>query len=199
MGLRYTRRRGSSERELAIKRFRNQSRRNMLASPGPNAFIIVLDHLKPRFNVGKIFRSADAFGVRQIHLVGIDFFDPAVAKGSFKWVPTKFYKRFEDSYGKLSKEGYTFYTLESTQGENLTRARLPAKSAFVFGHEEFGLNLDTTAYPDIRSLRIAHFGKVQSLNVSIAASIVMYEYVRQHARPGDSVQPPPNRPRRRSN
>ena len=64
--------------------------------------------------------------------------------------------------------------------EPLPGAELPAKSAFVMGHEEHGLSFDRADYPDIRALTIPQFGPVQSLNVSVAASIVMYEYIRLH-------------------
>ncbi|HFQ90627.1 MAG TPA: hypothetical protein ENK27_11190, partial [Desulfobulbus sp.] len=47
-------------------------RRNMVsARPGIHSCILVLDGLKPDFNIGKIFRSADAFGAREIHLVNV--------------------------------------------------------------------------------------------------------------------------------
>jgi tRNA G18 (ribose-2'-O)-methylase SpoU len=72
-----------------------------MASPGRHNFVLVLDHLKPRFNIGKIFRSAKAFGAEAVHLIGIDFFDPAPSMGSYKWVPAKFYKSFDQSYEDL--------------------------------------------------------------------------------------------------
>ena len=54
-----------SEREMAKRRFRRQRNKNYLAKPGSHECVIVLDHLKPTYNIGKIFRSADAFGARQ--------------------------------------------------------------------------------------------------------------------------------------
>jgi tRNA G18 (ribose-2'-O)-methylase SpoU len=168
-------------RRLAIKRFKNQLRRNILASPGRHQFIIVLDHLKPRYNIGKIFRSADAFGAHEIHLVGIDFFDPAPAMGSFKWVPAKF---FEDAHGcimQLLERDYHIFLLDPLSGTCLTQAVFPPRSAFVFGHEEYGFSFDPNSYTEISRLTIPQYGKVQSLNVSVAASLTMYEYVRQKA------------------
>jgi tRNA G18 (ribose-2'-O)-methylase SpoU len=61
-------------------------------------------------------------------------------------------------------------------GEALQRARLPRRCAFVLGHEEFGLSAVAAGLP---ALTICQRGAVQSLNVSIAASIAMYEYFRQ--------------------
>ncbi len=180
MGLRQRRRRISEEHKLAIKRFRKQSRQNMLAQPGENEFVIVLDHLKPRYNIGKIFRSADAFGAREVHLVGINFFDPAPAMGSFKWVPAKFHEHINDCLPDLLNRQYHLYILDPSAPATLTGTTFPKRSAFIFGHEEYGFSFDPGDYVDLTAISIPQYGKVQSLNVSVAASLTMYEYVRQH-------------------
>jgi tRNA G18 (ribose-2'-O)-methylase SpoU len=165
----------------AERRFLKHLRLNRMAVPGPREFIVVLDHLKPNFNIGKIFRSADGFGAHEIHLVGVDFFDPASAMGAFKWVPARFHPDFDSCYEILHTAGYTLFTLEPKLGQDLTQVRLPARSAFIFGHEEYGLSFDPTVYACMKSLTIPQCGRTESLNVSVAASVVMYEYVRQHA------------------
>jgi tRNA G18 (ribose-2'-O)-methylase SpoU len=170
-----------AEREMAQRRFRRQRNKNYLAEPGVHDCVIVLDHLKPGYNIGKIFRSSEAFGAREIHLVGIDFFDPAPGMGAFKWVPAIFHRDFFSCYTRLVNQGYTLFILEPGKGSPLTGTQLPLKSAFIFGHEEFGISFEPELFPDIRRLTIPQFGKSQSLNVSVAASILLYEYVRQHA------------------
>ena len=180
MGIRSIRRRLHKARVNAQKRFHQHKRLNLLAAPGRHKHIMVLDHLKPAYNIGKIFRSADAFGVHEIHLIGIDFFDPAPAMGSFKWVPARFHDGFDTCYRELIQRGYTPFALEPGADRSLPQIRMPEKSAFIFGNEEFGLNFDTQAYPLLRPLRIPQLGRVHCLNVSIAASIVMYEYLKQH-------------------
>jgi tRNA G18 (ribose-2'-O)-methylase SpoU len=169
-----------SEREMAKRRFRRQRNKNRLAEPGIHECIIVLDHLKPTYNIGKIFRSAEAFDCREIHLVGIDFFDPAPGMGAFKWVPARFHPTFFPCYTDLVNKGYTPYILEPGKGAPVMDTPLPPKSAFIFGHEEFGISFEPDLYPDIKRLTIPQYGKSQSLNVSVAASIILYEYVRQH-------------------
>ena len=149
-----------------------------LGEAGEN--IIVLDNLKAGFNVPKIFRSAESFGAHEIHLINIPPFDPAPAKGGFRKVPAHFHDRFADCYRELEGRGYHFFTLEPGCTSRLDQAELPEKSAFVMGHEELGISFDTGDF-EIDCLTIRQFGDTQSLNVSIAASIVMYEYVRQHA------------------
>ena len=164
----------------AEKQYERHLRHNThFAKPGPHEFIIILDHLKPSFNVGKIFRSADAFGAKEVHLIGIDSFLTQSAKGAFKYVPAVFHTSFEACYERL-KDEYSFFILEPGAEEKLTGSTFPEKSAFIFGNEEVGISFDAATYPEIHSLSIPQFGKVESLNVSIAASIVMYEYLRQN-------------------
>lgn len=181
MGKRQFRRKTSMELRQAVKRFERQRRLNLMATPGRHPFIVVLDHLKPRFNIGKIFRSADAFGASEVHLVGTDFFDPAPGMGSFKWVPARFFEDFDACYAHLQERWYDLFMLDPSAETKLTRTALPARSAFVFGHEEYGFSFAPEDYPHLSSVAVPQFGKVQSLNVSVAASLVMYEYIRQHA------------------
>jgi tRNA G18 (ribose-2'-O)-methylase SpoU len=168
------------KRGQAMHRYEKQRRQNLLARPGPHKMIIVLDHLKAGFNVPKIFRSAETFGAHEIHLIDIPPFDPAPAKGGFRKVPARFHDSFADCYAQLKERGYRFFTLEPGCENRLDRCELPEKAAFVMGHEELGISFDKHNY-DIDCLTIRQFGETESLNVSIAASIVMYEYVRQHA------------------
>jgi tRNA G18 (ribose-2'-O)-methylase SpoU len=142
--------------------------------------VIILDNLKAGFNVPKIFRSAEAFGAHEVHLIGIGPFDPAPAKGAFKNVPAKFHDDFDSCYRELTARGYRLYTLEPECSNSIMTTALPEKSAFIMGHEERGISFDRNEYLQVDCLTIPQVGKVQSLNVSIAASIVMYEYARQY-------------------
>lgn len=172
-----------AERDMARRRFRRQRNQNKLARPGIHPCIIVLDHLKPTYNIGKIFRSAEAFGAREVHLVGIEFFDPAPGMGAFKWIPAVFHNTFLACYTHLLERGYTPFILEPGKGKTISDFQLPEKSAFIFGHEEFGLSFEPDLFPEVKPLTIPQFGRSQSLNVSVAASIMLYEYTRQHASP----------------
>ena len=172
--------RKESRRQMLL-RYNKERQRNVLAKPGAHEFVLVLDQLKVGFNVAKIFRSAEAFGATSVHLVNIDPFDPSPAKGSFRKVPAFFHETFADCHTDLFTQGYTFFVLDPEGATSLCVTELPRKSAFVLGHEEFGFSFEAKDYPHLQKLTIPQFGSVQSLNVSIAASVVMYEYVRQQA------------------
>ncbi len=162
-----------------LLRYEKERRKNILAKPGVHQFMLVLDQLKPGFNVAKIFRSAEAFGAAGVHLVDIGPFDPAPAKGSFRKVPAFFHQEFASCYRQLKEAGYSLFSLAPDAAQSLCQCLLPQKSAFILGHEEFGCSFDPAEYSDVQPLSIPQFGSVQSLNVSIASSVVMYEYVRQ--------------------
>lgn len=166
-------------RDQALQRYTKQRQRNLLAKSGIHEFIIVLDHMKAGFNVAKIFRSAEVFGAHEVHLIDIGPFDPSPGKGGFKKVPARFFDDFGACYADLSQRGYEIFMLKAGCDSSLTSRALPARSAFVLGHEEWGHSFRAEDYPDIRCLSIPQFGQIESLNVSVAASVVMYEYIRQ--------------------
>lgn len=170
----------------ALQRYEKERQRNVLARPGPHDFVLVLDHLKAGFNIPKIFRSAEAFGAREVHLINVGPFDPAPAKGAFRKVPARFHDRFRDCYSRLQAQGYTLYRLDARCENAAFRIALPQKSAFILGNEGLGTSFDPADYPEIRCVAIPQSGNMESLNVSVAASIMMYEYVRQHTPTGEN-------------
>jgi tRNA G18 (ribose-2'-O)-methylase SpoU len=162
-------------------RYNKEVQRNLLARPGVHAFIVVLDRLKASFNVPKILRSAEVFGAHEVQLVDVGVFDPAPAKGALRKIPARFPADFNSCHTDLTARGYTIYLLVPDGELSLDNLTFETKSAFVFGHEEFGPSFAPDDFPEIKTVSIPQFGETQSLNVSNAAAIVMFEYVRQHA------------------
>jgi len=163
----------------AEDRYRKELQRNLLATPGCHSFVLVLDGLKTSFNVPKILRSAEVFGAHQVHLVNIGPFDPAPAKGALRKVPVRQFASFGESHAELTSCGYTSFLLGPAAQGSLGAVALPEKTAFILGHEEFGPSVAGGEFPDLQNLSIPQFGQTESLNVSVAAGIVMYEYARQ--------------------
>ncbi len=162
-----------------LKTFERQKLLNkMMASPGPYPFVIILDHLKVDFNIGKIIRSAEAFGAFGVDVVGTPFFDPMPAKGCMKRVPWTMTKTFHESYQRHLDQGYTFYAFDAEAEVGIHETNFPEKVAFVLGHEGSGFSFKKEHYPAIKFIKIPQIGMVESLNVSVAASIAMYEFAR---------------------
>lgn len=150
----------------------------MMGRPGPHSFVMILDHLKVDFNIGKIIRSAEAFGASSVEVVGTSFFDPAPAKGCMKRVPWRMRKTFFEVYQEYHDQGFTFFAFDAEAPEALHEVVFPEKSAFIMGSEGPGLSFKKDHYPNIKWIKIPQIGQVESLNVSVAASVVMYEYNR---------------------
>ncbi len=168
------------KRKNPLKKFRIEKIKSEHQLPGPHSCILVLDGLKPNFNVAKIFRSAQALGCQEVFLVNIPFFDPYPAKGAFKQTKSRSFKTFAEAYEVLFSEGFEVFVMDPNADQSLGVLALPKKSAFVVGHEEFGLSFDSGEFKGLQRLKIAQFGQVQSMNVSIAASLAAFEYNRQH-------------------
>ncbi len=168
-----------SKRQYMQKTYdRHRLLNKMMSRPGPYPFVVILDHLKVDFNIGKIIRSAEAFGAMGVDVIGTPFFDPMPAKGCMKRVPWTMTKTFVESYQKHLDEGFTFYAFDSEAEQGIHEINFPEKSAFVLGNEGAGFSFKKEHYPAIKYIKIPQIGQVESLNVAVAASIVMYEFAR---------------------
>lgn len=175
---------GRKERKTQRRKLENEFLRDRYigrsATPGVHEFVIVLDNLKVDFNIGKIYRSAYAFGAAEIHVIGTKWFDPSPAKGALKYIPSKFFATPEESFADLKARGYEIFVFDLGASATLGQAPLPRKSAFVLGSEGAGITFDC-AGKDVTIVTIPQFGRMESLNVSVAASIAMFEWVRQNS------------------
>jgi tRNA G18 (ribose-2'-O)-methylase SpoU len=87
-------------------------------------------------------------------------------------------RTFQESYQSWDDKGYTFFAFDSEAPVSIHQVHFPDNSAFILGHEGFGFTFKKDLYPKIRFIKIPQVGLVESLNVSVAASVVMYEFAR---------------------
>lgn len=153
----------------------------VFAKPGKHSLILILDHLKPDFNVGKIIRTSEFFNLHAIYLWGIHTFDPYIAKGAMRYIPIYQSAAKEDFLLKLFEQGYSFFALDLSAKLEVKSIKLPQKTALILGNEEFGVSKELLEHEWVHKLKISGEGNTQSLNVSIAAAIASYEYIRQHS------------------
>ena len=149
---------------------------------------IVLENIHDPHNVSAIFRTCDAVGVPKISLVYYQEAFPKIGKKSsasaFKWVEREKFKSIEDCYSNLKDEGFNIYASSISDGAvSLYDLDLTKKSAIILGNEHRGISDSATNLADKKFL-IPMFGMVQSLNVSVAASIILYEALRQRMEAG---------------
>ena len=143
--------------------------------------VVVLDHVRSLYNVGSVFRSSDAFRIEGVFLCGITARPPhpeihKTALGAEESVPWKYFERTEDAVSLLKEEGYTVLAVEQCEGSTMLQnfQRQPDKKyAIVLGNEVKGVQQQIVDSCD-GCLEIPQFGTKHSLNVSVAAGIVLW-------------------------
>jgi len=151
-----------------------------------NPLVVVLDNVRSQHNVGAVFRTADAFRISKIYLCGCCSTPPnpeihKTALGAEDTVDWQYTADTVDAVHNLKDLGYRVFAVEQTEGSlmldnlsvetlHLTHNRL----AIVLGHEVFGVQQEVVDLCD-GAIEIPQYGTKHSLNVSVAAGIVMYQ------------------------
>ena len=150
---------------------------------------IVLENVHDPHNVSAVIRSCDAVGILEISLVyhsGQVF--PTIERSSSasakKWVNQRHYTNIEDCYNDLRKEGKKIYaTNMSKDAVSLYSMDLTQPVALVFGNEHAGVSEVATKLADGNFL-IPQVGLIQSLNISVACAVSLFEAFRQRQQAG---------------
>ncbi|MCC5450424.1 tRNA/rRNA methyltransferase [Rheinheimera sp. UJ51] len=168
---------------LLVKRKTQQKLADYLQQKGRKQdCLLALDGVGNPHNLGAITRSCAHFGVG-----GIIMKQPELLQSGAALRTAEGGGEFVDGLScdnlplalKLCKEaGYTLITTSSHGGNSLYNTPLPAKVVIVFGEEMFGVSQHVAKNADI-ALQIPGTGKVESLNVSVAASLILGEWYRQ--------------------
>ena len=148
--------------------------------------VLVLDNVRSMNNIGSIFRSADAFLVKSISLCGITATPPhkdihKTALGATESVNWEYFKETKEAIDILKGKGYTIVAVEQTEGSimlNEVTVNTGERYALVFGHEVRGIQQDVVDMCDF-AIEIPQFGTKHSLNISVCAGILIWEFYRK--------------------
>jgi len=144
---------------------------------------VVMENIHDPHNVSAVLRSCDAAGVMELQLIYTDTDFPDIGKKSSasakKWVELRQFKNVKDCYKKLHEEGFTIYATHlEEKAKSLFEIDLTKKVAIVVGNEHKGVSPEAARSAD-GILQIPMFGMIQSLNVSVATAVILFEAVRQ--------------------
>jgi tRNA (guanosine-2'-O-)-methyltransferase len=144
---------------------------------------VVMEDIHDPHNVSAMLRSADAVGIMEVQLLYINEQFPKLGKKSSatasKWVKRRKFKSIKECYDQLHADGFTIYATHlGTKSESLYDLDLTKKVALVFGNEHRGVSDEATALADA-NFQIPMAGMIQSLNVSVACAVSLYEAFRQ--------------------
>lgn len=147
--------------------------------------IVVLENIRSAYNVGSVFRTADAFLLEAIYICGYTAFPPhkeikKTALGAEDTVHWKQFKHIKEAIEDLKQLGYKIFAVEQAAGSvKLHQFTSPEKIAVVFGNEVTGVEQATIEMAD-GCIEIPQLGMKHSLNVATAAGVVLWELVKNN-------------------
>jgi len=144
--------------------------------------VIVLDNIRSLNNIGSIFRTSDAFRLESIALCGITATPPhreihKTALGATDSVSWKYYDETLDAIADLKERGFRIIAIEQVVNSVMLGDFKPdpsEKYALVLGHEMRGVQQEVVDVCDL-CLEIPQYGTKHSLNIAVAAGIVIWE------------------------
>ena len=147
--------------------------------------IVVLENIRSAYNVGSVLRTADAFLLESIYTTGYTAHPPhkqisKTALGADETVSNRHFSTAAEAIAELKAGGYKVLAVEQAENSyQLHQYQITDrdKLAVVFGNEVSGVEQSTILLCD-GCLEIPQLGMKHSLNVSVAAGIVLWEIVR---------------------
>lgn len=148
-------------------------------------FRIALDEVRSTLNVGSVFRTADAFRCEKLYLGGLS---PKPSKemrktalGATESVEWESMPDGLSTLAELKEEGFQIWAIEQCEGSIPLQEWEPntgKKQLFIFGNEVSGVSDEVLAFCD-GALEIPQFGTKHSLNISVSAGIVLWDYIKK--------------------
>ncbi|MCE7935337.1 MAG: RNA methyltransferase [Chlorobi bacterium CHB2] len=154
---------------------------------------LVMEDVHDPHNVSAVLRTCEAVGVGTVHLVYVEEKFPKIGRTSsasaWKWVNIQRYDSIEECYGVLRLQGCQIYATDlSERAQSLYTLDLASPVALVFGNEHRGVSPQASSLAD-GNLLIPMTGLVQSLNISVACAVTLYEAYRQREAAGLYAKP----------
>ncbi len=170
-------------RKLSMEELGRKSVDEFRNSP-KNPVIAILENVRSAYNVGSVFRTADAFLIEAIYLTGYTARPPhkeikKTALGAEDTVDWKHFVNAKEAITELKQNGYTVFAVEQVENSiSLEKFDSQGKIAVVFGNEVTGVEQSTIALCD-GCIEIPQLGMKHSLNIATAAGVVLWELVRK--------------------
>ena len=151
-----------------------------------NPVIAVLENIRSAYNVGSVFRTADAFLLQAVYIVGYTCTPPhkeikKTALGAEDTVEWQYFKTSDEAIRHLKSIGYKVYAVEQVaRSLKLNQVQFSSSDniAVIFGNEVTGVEQSTISHCD-GFLEIPQMGMKHSLNIATAAGVVLWELTKK--------------------
>jgi len=153
---------------------------------------VVLENVHDPHNIGAVLRTCDSVGVVEIFVLYTEpqlkedrlYLSRKTASGALQWVEVHFYTEMESCFEQVKKKyEKIFSTHLSENATHLYELNLTESVAFLFGNEHDGISSEARKHVDGNFL-IPQVGMVESLNISVACAVTLYEAYRQRKEKG---------------
>ena len=171
---------------------REQKLRSVIRQSQPD-LTVVLENIFDPLNISAVLRSCDAVGVREVFVVYTKRYldkrglvlGKRTSGGTFKWIDVYFFEDLEECFRRVKERyGRILATLPPGDGvPSLYSLDLSQPAALLFGNEDEGVSPEALTLAD-GSFTIPQSGFAESLNISVACAVTLYEAKRQRAEKG---------------
>jgi len=144
---------------------------------------VVMENVHDPHNISAVLRSCDAVGVIEVYIVNSEGKKSKMGKKSsasaMKWLNLHYFDNLEDCFTTIRKKYDKIYTTHlSKEAITLHQMDFTQSVALVFGNEHEGVSEQAVALSDGNFI-IPQVGLIQSLNISVACAVTLYEVFRQ--------------------
>ena len=143
---------------------------------------LILDNVNKPHNLAAILRTCDGIGIGRIHAksknekIGLNL---KAASGSNQWIKVEIYNQLVNLYRKLQKDNFNIFVANNSDSAvDFRDVDYTKPSAIVMGAELDGISKQTLNYAT-KEIKIPLNGMVESLNVSVACAVILFEAKRQ--------------------
>lgn len=154
---------------------------------------LVLENVFDPHNISAVMRTCDAVGIQEIYVLNTKIprhkkFGEKSSSSAAKWITVHQFDDADACFAALRQQGYAIYTTWLGDGSvDLYEMDLTQRVAIVFGNEHSGVSDEVRALAD-GNLLIPQVGIIQSLNISVACAVTIYEAFRQKRLAGHYAQ-----------
>lgn len=142
--------------------------------------VIALENTERDFNAGSIVRSANAFGVRHVYIIGRRQWNKRGAMATNKYLHVHFIETLSEFLDEMRRQDRRVIAVDNIEGSvPLSKTPLPKDAVLVFGQEGPGISKELTEVAE-KVVAIEQFGSTRSINLGAAAAVVMYAWLQQH-------------------
>ena len=145
-----------------------------------HGLIIALENTERDFNMGTIVRSANAFGVRRVIIIGRRQWNKRGAMATDKYLHVEYLATTEEFINQMKNENRHVIAIDNVpRSVNLSETKLPKYAVLVFGQEGPGISKQLAESAE-KIVAIEQFGSTRSINVGAAATVAMYVWLQKH-------------------